>query len=693
MVRDLLIEIGTEEIPAVEIDEAIESFCELFKVSLKNNGFDFGEIKKFSTPRRLSLIIYNLEEKQKDKEVEIKGPPASSAIKDGKLTEQGEKFLKSKGISKGDYFVRKTDKGEFLFGRKIEKGLTIDEFLIANLKKILSSIGFKKLMRWDDSGILFSRPIRWIICLYGDRLINLEIGKIISSNKTYGHRFLSKGAIVIKNVDEYEKKLRENFVIPSKEERREIIIKLLNEAGEKLGGRIVLKEDLIEEVKNLVEYPQMVIGEIKEEFLSLPKEVIETAMESHQRYFPVERDGKLLPFFVSIINTIPNDEIKKNNENVLIARLEDAKFYYQEDRKIRFENRYNMLDDITYQEGFGSIKDKIERMKKLIDFLKVKINFDFEKTLKALNLCKLDLTTLMIRDGKEFTGLEGIIGYYYAVENGIDKDLAEIIREHYLPRSFDDELPERIESAIIGIIDRLDIIYIGFLKGLKPTGSKDPLGLKNSANGIISLLLHFKIKLPIEELLEILGNIFKNTEPIEDIKFFFNERMERYFERLGIPYDITDAVLKTDANEVYKALRKAKELMKFKEKKEYEKLIISQKRVSNILRGLEVKGEPDEGLFCEEEEKRLFEESKRVEKDVVRYLEKEEYDSVLKTLLNLQVFIDQFFDKVLVMHKDERLKINRLRLLNFIREIFLKYADFSLIVLEGEKDDKRNNNK
>ncbi len=691
MDRDLLIEIGTEEIPAVELDDAIGNFSRALEDILIKNDFRFQKIRKFSTPRRLAVIVYKLKERQEDKEIEIKGPPLNTAIKDGKLTEQGEKFLKSKGIE--DYFTKKTDKGEFLFGKKILKGKTIDEFLKENFSGIVKDLGFRKVMRWDDSNVYFSRPVRWILCIYGERIIDIKIGNVISSNFTYGHRFLSKGRIYINSPEEYEKILEENYVIPDSDKRKKIILNLVKEAGKKINGEPLLKEDLLEEVKNLVEYPQIIIGEIDKNFLNLPKDVIEVAMESHQRYFPVEKDGRILPYFISVINTIPTEEIRRNNENVLIARLEDAKFYYDEDRKTNFRERFNMLEGITYQEGFGSVREKVERIIEMLNILNRKINFDKDKAVEAARLCKLDLTTLMIRDGKEFTGLEGVIGYYYAVEAGIDKDIAEIIREHYLPRFFGDEIPKRLESAMIGIVDRIDFIYVGFLKGFKPTGSKDPLGLRNSANGIITILINFKMNFPFDDLLEFLGDTFKDKSIIPDVKKFFNERIERYFERLGVPYDITDAVLETDINEIYSALKKAEALMKLKDKPEYERLIISQKRVANILKGIEIKGMPDENLFSDEEEKILYSEGKDVEKKISGFLKNEDYNNVLNTLLSLQKFIDNFFDKVLVMHKDEKIKENRLKLLGFIRSLFLKYADFSMIVLEGEvKNDKRDNN-
>lgn len=686
MVRDLLIEIGTEEIPALELDDAIDNFSRRLEEIFRKNDFKFETIKKFSTPRRLSVIFYKLQEKQEDKETEIKGPPTNTAIKDGKLTEQGEKFLKSKNIE--NYFIKKTDKGEFLFGNKILKGKTIDDFLKENFLNIIKDLGFKKVMRWDDSNIYFSRPIRWLLCIYGERIINITIGNIKSSNFTYGHRFLSNSKIIVKSPDEYEEILEKNFVIPDAEKRKRKIIDLIKEEGKKINGEPVLKEDLLNEVKNLVEYPQIIVGEIDKNFLNLPKDVIEVAMESHQRYFPVEKEGKIIPYFISILNTIPSEEIRRNNENVLIARLEDAKFYYDEDRKISFRERYKMLEEITYQEGFGSLKDKIERIIEMLNILSEKLKFDKKKAIEAAKICKLDLTTLMIRDGKEFTGLEGIIGYYYAIQDGIDKEIADIVREHYLPRFFGDDFPKKLESVMIGIVDRLDFIYVGFLKGFKPTGSKDPLGLRNTANGIITILINFKMNFPFDNILEFLGRRFSDSTIITEIINFLNERIERYFERLGVPYDITDAVLETDINEIYNALKKAETLMRLKGKPEYERLIVSQKRVANILKGIEVSGLPDESLFIDKEEKVLYKEGKDVEKKIINFLNNEDYNSVLNALLFLQNYIDNFFDRVLVMHNDENIKENRLRLLKFIRGLFLKYADFSMIVLEGEREVK-----
>ncbi len=685
MVEKLLIEIGTEEIPSSYIDTAIEGFKRELTTLFDNRGLSYGDVETYATPRRLALLVNALQDRQEDRVLEIKGPPESVAFKDGKLTEQGKGFARSRGVREENLFVKDTPKGRFVFAKVLEKGMKTEDIIKDTLEEIVSKIPFPRYMVWNEKGFKFARPIRWMVVLFGSKVIDVEIAGVKSSGITYGHRFLCRNPIKISRPEDYVELLKKGYVIPDTQDRRKTILNLLNEEAEKLNGTPVIPEELLDEVVNLVEYPCVIAGRFHEKYLELPREVVETAMETHQRYFPVEKKGELLPYFLAIINTHPSEDIKRNNEKVLTARLEDARFYYLEDIKVPMEKRVGLLDTITYQEGLGTLLDRVERLKKLAEFVSNYVDFDREVVEKGIELSKADLTTLMIRDGKEFTGLEGKIGYHYAIEQGIDRKVADVIKDHYLPRYLGDELPETTEACVVSIVDRVDHIIAGFIKGKKPTGSKDPLGLRRAANGLIEILIGKGFVIPLEELFKAGAELYNMQVDIEGIVGFINERIERVLEQKGIPYDITDAVIASGTRDLRRIYLKAEALLRMKTEKkaEYEKLVIGQKRAYNILKGKEVDDRVKPELFIQKEEKDLYEAGKQVGERVRDYINTLQVDKALEELLILRPFIDSFFDRVLVMHEDLTIRENRLKLLMFIRNVFLQFADLSLIVLEG----------
>ena len=685
MVEKLLIEIGTEEIPSSYIDTAIEGFKRELTTLFDNRGLSYGDVETYATPRRLALLVNALQDRQEDRVLEIKGPPESVAFKDGKLTEQGKGFARSRGVREENLFVKDTPKGRFVFAKVLEKGMKTEDIIKDTLEEIVSKIPFPRYMVWNEKGFKFARPIRWMVVLFGSKVIDVEIAGVKSSGITYGHRFLCRNPIKISRPEDYVELLKKGYVIPDTQDRRKTILNLLNEEAEKLNGTPVIPEELLDEVVNLVEYPCVIAGRFHEKYLELPREVVETAMETHQRYFPVEKKGELLPYFLAIINTHPSEDIKRNNEKVLTARLEDARFYYLEDIKVPMEKRVGLLDTITYQEGLGTLLDRVERLKKLAEFVSNYVDFDREVVEKGIELSKADLTTLMIRDGKEFTGLEGKIGYHYAIEQGIDRKVADVIKDHYLPRYLGDELPETTEACVVSIVDRVDHIIAGFIKGKKPTGSKDPLGLRRAANGLIEILIGKGFVIPLEELFKAGAELYNMQVDIEGIVGFINERIERVLEQKGIPYDITDAVIASGTRDLRRIYLKAEALLRMKTEKkaEYEKLVIGQKRAYNILKGKEVDDRVKPELFIQKEEKDLYEAGKQAGERVRDYIDTLQVDKALEELLGLRPFIDNFFDSVLVMHEDLTIRKNRLKLLMFIRNVFLQFADLSLIVLEG----------
>jgi len=685
MAKNALIEIGTEELPASYIEEASSSFSAIFKNFLETNLLHFSSIDYYYTPRRIALIIKGLQEKQKDRIIEIKGPPEKFAKIEGKWSEQTLGFAHSKGISIKNLSIKKSKKGSFVFGKKIRKGRKTKDIIKENLEELIKKIPFPKYMRWEKTGFNFARPIRWLVAIIGKEIIPVSIAGVKSSKFTRGHSFLSTRKKLEVTPENYIKTLEKEYVIVNQNKRKSFIERKIKKEASNLGGEAIVPNDLLLEVTNLVEYPRSITGKLSEDFLSLPPDVIITAMESHQRYFPVQKNNKLLPYFIAIINTIPNKKIIRGNERVLVSRLDDAKFYFEEDKKIGLKERFNKLDEITFQEGLGTMKDKVNRMLKLASELKKYVNFKNNVVREGIKLSKTDLTTLMIRDGKEFTHLEGKIGYYYAVDEGIPNDIARVIYEHYLPRFSGDKLPKTVEGAIVGVVDRLDSIVASFIRGFKPTGSKDPLGVKRLTNGLIEIALKFKFSIPLEDIINCAGKLFTKNFNSSEVAEFFKDRIVKVLETKGIPYDIVRAIVAVNISDLSFSLEKARILKEWKEKniEEYKRLVIGQKRVANILKGFSKKGIPEVELFIEKTEKDLFAKTADLEKKVNAFLKEKNSRKILTNLLLLIPTIDKFFDDVLVMTEDKGTRENRLLLLRYVREQFLKYGDLSLIVIEG----------
>jgi len=685
MAKNALIEIGTEELPASYVEEASSSFSAIFKNFLETNLLHFSSIDYYYTPRRIALIIKGLQEKQKDRIIEIKGPPEKFAKIDGKWSKQVLAFAHSRGILIKDLSIKKSKKGSFVFGKKIEKGRKTKDLIKKSLEEIIKKIPFPRYMRWEKTGFNFARPIRWLVVIMGKEVISVSIAGVKSGKFTRGHSFLSTRKKLEVTPENYTKILEKEYVIVDQHKRKSTIEKMIKKEASNLGGKALIPNDLLLEVTNLVEYPRSITGKLSEDFLSLPPDVVMTAMESHQRYFPIQKNNRLLPYFIAIINTKPNKKTIKGNEGVLVSRLDDAKFYFEEDRKISLKERFNKLDEITFQEGLGTMKDKVNRMLELASELKKYIGFKNYVVREGIKLSKTDLTTLMIRDGKEFTNLEGKIGYYYAVDEGIPNDIAMVIYEHYLPRFSGDNLPKTIEGAVVGILDRLDSIVASFIRGFKPTGSKDPMGVRRLANGLIEIVLKFKFSIPLEKILNYAGKLFTKNFDSSEVAEFFKDRIARVFETNGIPYDIVRAIVAVDISDLSFSLEKARVLKEWKEQNidEYKRLIIGQKRVANILKGFSKKSFPQVELFIEKTEKDLFAKTVDLEKKLQTFLKEKNSRKILTNLLSLIPTIDKFFDDVLVMTDDKKIRENRLSLLKYVREQFLKYGDLSLIVIEG----------
>jgi len=690
MSKNLLWEIGTEELPARFIIPALENLRFLAEKKLKENHLSFEEIKTAGTLRRLTLFVKNLSEKQEEKEEEILGPSVKIGLdKEHNYTRAVIGFAKKFGVSPEDLIIKKTEKGEYFCLKRIIPGKKTLELLPQILLDILQNLSFPKSMKWGSYEIRFARPIRWMLCLYGKEIIPLKVANVEASNLIRGHRFLSEKSIEIPEADWeiYEKILEENYVIVDPKKRvlktQEEVLKI----GKKVGIP-EMDEDLLEENAHLVEYPFPILGEFPKKFLKLPEPLVITALKEHQRYICLrDNNKKLINYFIAINNNLPKnlELLKCGHEMVTKARLEDAKFYFEKDLQEHLKKKVEKLKGIVYHIKCGTLWDKTQRLIRLGKYLAQKINPDIslEKVEKACFYAKADIASEVV---KEFTSLQGIIGSIYANYFG-EKEIAQALYEQYLPLPKDEKLPETWEGIILSLVDKIDHICALFGSGEKPTGEADPYGLRRSAYGIIKILIGKNIFLGLEDIikynLKILDEqrFLKEREIFSDILNFLRRRLEGEFLNLGFDKALIGVIIELPFNPFDLFLR-IKALKEFQEKKEFIDLIIGFKRVAQILKGINKNSLPelDLNLFKEAEEKALYFKISELTPKLKNLLNKKEYIQYLQTLLTLKEFIDAFFDKVFVMTDERKIRENRLRLLMETASLFNSFGDFTFLI-------------
>jgi glycyl-tRNA synthetase beta chain len=670
--RNFLLEIGTEEMPPFEIEEITNQFSEKLLKLLKDEGFEFENYKLFSTPRRFAIIIYHLSEKGQDKFVERIGPPYDLAFKEGKPTSSLIGFAKSINVSVDELYKVERNGKFYIAGKQLVKGKTLKELISEKFEDIIRSINVKKSMFWlEGANFKFIRPIRWILCIYGNEVIEFNFLNIKSSNWTYGHRILSNKRIEINNVDEYESVLEKHFVIADAQKRFNKIIDEIK----KINYSPYFDENLYKEINGLVEYPFIALCEFDESYLKLPDKIIITAMKSHQRYIALFENGKITNKFIAIVNNFVNDEMKKNLSKVLKARLEDAKFYFENDLKKPLISYLEDLKEIQFLEGLGSIYEKIQRVLKLSDYFISKMNLNEIRLKRAIMLYKNDLATSILREGKEFVELEGYISSIYAKLSGEDEEVVQIIYDSTLLES-----PKTKEGIILSIIDRIDTIASILSTGYKIKGNYDPLGLKKTTYELFEIILNFQIDFDFIEAFEILLNELKFN--LQDIKDFIYSRLENYFiEKLNYDYDIVLSVISTKPNNIYEIFKRIEFLKHYKEKrpKELSEIVTAYKRLYNIIKDKKLLIDVKTELFESEYEIKLYDILK--ESDFIENsLKNRNYEEIFEFFLKAKIHIDNFFDNVFVMVGNEEIRNNRLALISSIKNLFDYFADFSKIV-------------
>ncbi len=689
MGRELLFEIGVEEIPASFMLPALDAMGKMVKRELENQRIDHGEIITWGTPRRLVLRVLDMAESQRDKEERVMGPPVSVAFDaDGNPTKAAEGFCKSQGVSLDEIERVTTPKGEYLSVVKREAGKGTLEILREFLPNLMAKIPFKKSMRWADYNFRFARPIHWILALFGEEVVEFSIEDISSGRVTYGHRFLAPQPITLESPEGYQERLREAYVVVDHDERKETIWKGVSQKAQEVGGVAMEDEDLLDEINFLVEYPVPLRGSFEEEYLSLPKEVLITPMKEHQRYFPIFNEkGELLPHFVVVSNMVTDDMdlIVEGNERVLRARLADAKFFFEEDKKVPLEKYFEKLKDVVFQEKLGTSYEKVMRFRELAKKIAQNVAPDKSDLVdRTALLAKADLESQMVY---EFPELQGVMGREYARIQGEDPLVADGIFEHYLPRFAGDDIPSTVTGAIVGIADRLDTIVGCFGIGLIPTGSEDPYGIRRDVLGMLRTISEKGYRLSLVELIEESSRLLKDKmeRPAEEVKndviSFIRQRLYHQLVSQGYRQDLVDAVLSEAFDDVVETLKRVDALVEVSKDPQFEELMTTFKRVMNIIpEGFEESG-IDPALLKEDAEKALFEEVERIAPEVEEAKANEDYSGALAKIVALKSKVDSFFDNVLVMDKDERVKKNRLSLLNRIAGLFKGIADLSKVVL------------
>lgn len=659
-----LLEIGTEELPYKFIPQAVKQLKTSFENFLNTNKIEFGKTDVYATPRRLAIIISDLADSQPDSEKIIKGPIKKVAYdENGNLTQAGQGFLKKNGLTEKDAYIE----NDYLHAKIFLKGKQVSQVLQENIPELILKMQGSHFMRWSVHEEKFSRPIRWIVSLLNNEELPIQIIDVKSSKITRGHRF-SIQELEINNPDEYLEKLKTAHVIADQNERRDIIVKLTKEKADEIGAVASYSDDLLEEVTYLCEYPVPVVCDFDAKYLAIPDEVTVTVMATHQRYFALYKDGKLLNKFITIANYVGNEfsNIKAGNEKVIVARLDDAIFFFNEDTKKPLADYVEKLKGVTFQKGLGSVYDKTMRIRELSKYLAEKLNAPLDTVDRTALLCKADLTTSLVF---EFTELQGYIGADYARISNEKEEVANGIKEHYFPLNAESELAEGIEGQIVGIADKVDTVCAVFTGGKIPTGSSDPLGVRRAALGIIKTIINKHLNIDLSELIKKDFELL-NAEKIEKVKEFFIQRLVIFMSD-SYAKNVLEACSKCDPlKNLCDYVERVEALTEFV-KTQNQGLIDSANRVSKLVKD-NVSDTVNENLFVQEEEKALYEAVKSIPSTLT-------HKEMIAALDKINPVVVNFFEHVLVMDKDEDVKQNRLAILVNLKKKYETIADFSYL--------------
>lgn len=687
--RDLIFEIGTEELPARMVPMALKGLEINLIAGLQEANLVFDAVVCNGTPRRLMVYVAGLQTVQADREEIVVGPPAKiSYDADGRPTKAALGFAKAQDVPIDALYIEDTDKGAYVFVKKHIQGRPSMEILQELLPRVVTSISLPKTMRWNSTDLRFARPIRWLAAVFGEETIEFSLGGLKSDNTSRGHRFMANETFQVSfNLQEYQRRLQDRYVIVDQNVRKKLIWERAIEAAQTVNGRPIEDEELLELNTYLVEYPSVVCGGFSRDFLRLPREVLITSMREHQKYFAViDAMGNLLPHFIAVNNTqSPKPELVQNgHERVLRARLKDAAFFFDEDLKRPLQDYVEGLKGVVFHQKLGTLFDKTMRIEAISAYLAQQLAPDMVQSCKkAALLCKADLVTQMVG---EFPSLQGIMGREYALRSGESQEVAFAIAEHYMPVKSGGELPSTLPGAIVSIADKIDTIVSMFAVGLQPTGAADPYALRRLALGILNILIDKHIFLSLKELISAAIALLSQKMALEipsalhdDVLVFFQRRFVADCQAKGYAPEIIEAAVRAAFDDPVDAMLRIKALTAMRVSPDFAPLGLLFKRVMNILKGIESKGVVSEALLIEEAEIDLYRTYIALENDVIPLMQHREYEQALRRLLTIKPQIDLFFDKVMVMVENVDIKNNRLCLLQGIAALFLHIADMSAI--------------
>ncbi len=687
--QTLLLEIGTEELPPKALLKLATAFANGMRDGLEKAELDFAEVNYFATPRRLTIMITGLDTAQADKEVLKRGPAVKAAYNDaGEPTPATLGFAKSCGAELSELETMETDKGSWLTYLAQEKGKTTVELIAEIAETALSRLPIPKRMRWGTGSIEFVRPVHWVVAMFGTETIDCSILGIQAGNQTFGHRFHHPDAIQLKSAESYLQQLEETGKVIADFDRRKTVIKeAVDKVAKEADGQAVIDNDLLNEVTALVEWPVVISGVFDKKYLGLPDEVLIATMQDHQKYFPVvDKKNNLLPYFITVANIESKspDVIRQGNQRVITPRLSDAEFFWQRDNETTLADLRTKLAGVVFQQKLGSLYDKSERIESLATTMANLLGADIKLAERAAALSKCDLLTELVAELPE---LQGIIGRYYAINNGEDKEVATALDEQYMPRFAGDQIPQTKTGQIISIADKLDTLVGIFAIGKAPTGDKDPFALRRAALGVLRIMIEGKLELDLdtclEEAVENYADLAKDKlakdELVSQVFDFMMERLRRYYVDQDISVDNFEAVLMRKPVQPYDFHRRLNAVVQFRKLPEAESLAAANKRIGNILKQADNQDniQFSDGLLKEDAEQKLAAALKAIVKKVTPLLDNSEYEQALSELAGLKNDVDTFFDDVMVLCDDVALKNNRLALLSQLSNLFLKTADIS----------------
>ncbi|WP_310550274.1 glycine--tRNA ligase subunit beta [Paenibacillus glufosinatiresistens] len=692
MPKDLLFEIGLEEVPARFLRAAMDQLQERTVKWLEASRIAHGEVTAYATPRRLAVRVKEVADKQDDVNEEVKGPSRKIALDEsGGWSKAALGFARSQGVSPEQFTFRELAGVEYVYATKSSQGVETASLLGEGLSGIVSAMTFPKNMRWGAHEIKFVRPIRWIVALFGQDVIDLSVAGVRADRVSRGHRFLGQEA-VIGSAAEYVESLRAQHVIADVKEREQMILNQIHQLADDKAWTIAIQEDLLEEVLFLVETPTVLFGTFDPSFLDIPQEVLITSMREHQRYFPVlDASGKLLPFFVTVRNGNAEslDVIAKGNEKVLRARLSDAKFFYEEDQKLKIGDALAKLETIVYHEELGSVGDKVRRIRAIADKLAAKLQVTdaaAAEVSRTADIAKFDLVTQMVY---EFPELQGTMGEDYARKAGEPETIAKAVFEHYQPRFAGDDVPSTEAGALVSIADKIDTIVGCFSIGIIPTGSQDPYALRRQSAGIVQIVLERGLEIELGDIFDIAVDVHENVRNLKlsanelriNLYEFFGLRVKRLLSDLGIRYDVVDAAMSAGYDDIAAVVARSRALAEtIASQVDFKATVDSFTRVSNLAAKAESGDAVDTGVFDDPAEQALYEGWQSLRIPYAKALEIKDAAEALRLLSGLKEAVTSFFDSVMVMAEDDAVRRNRLALLSGIDADLKRFADFGKLV-------------